>query len=94
MGALFVLTVCAMKTLTLVPHGWPCKLVDCPPGLFSCENGAIIGIGFKSEYYQNEVVKMGVYCVDSGECFWGGAANAQERGNLIVQPVVLEWREL
>lgn len=78
-----------MKTLQLVPHGWPRKLIECPAGLFSYAGD----IGFKSEYHANDPEKVEVFCAESGECFWGGTADKNARAALVVQPVILQWIE-
>jgi len=78
-----------MKILQIIPHGWPRKLINCPPGLFSF-NG---NIGFKSEYYDGDPEKIEVFCADTGECFWGGTSDKIDRAALIVQPVVLQFTE-
>lgn len=39
-----------MKNLRLLPEGWPCKLIDCPPGLF-VYNGQVC---CKTKYGENE----------------------------------------
>ena len=70
-----------MKRLILSPKGWPCMLFECPPGFFMFHDS----LCFKSEYGGDEV-----FC-DSGEIFWGGVSDKQERGHLVVQPVVAEW---
>ncbi|WP_257556480.1 hypothetical protein [Sphingobium sp. CFD-2] len=56
-------------------------LNECPPGLFRTEDGTY---GFKSEY---STTTVDAYCLESGEYFWGGATNAEERGALKVEPV-------
>lgn len=71
-------------------------LAECPPGLFLW-NGTL---GFKSEYGAMEPVgisphhqqwKVGnradAYCADSGEYFWGGTSNHDDRAKLLVYPV-------
>lgn len=78
-----------MKTLTITPHGWPCKLIDCPAGLFVFKGS----LGFKSEYFQSDPDSIQVYCADSGEIFWGGASSKAARAELVVQPAILEWSE-
>ena len=35
-----------MKTLKIVPDGWPCSLLECPPGFFVCDGQ----LCFKTEY--------------------------------------------
>lgn len=69
------------------------SLSECPPGLFLW-NGTL---GFMSEYGAMEPVVMGktwtvgkradAYCADSGEYFWGGTSNHDDRAKLMVQPV-------
>lgn len=75
--------------LTAVPHGWPVRLIECPPGLFSYDGE----IGFKSEYFTNDPERMEVFFAESGEVFWGFATDKASRARLIVQPCVLERRE-
>lgn len=70
-------------------------LAACPPGLFLF-NGAL---GFKSEYGAMEpddnslgkLWKIGnradAYCAVSGEYFWGGASNHDDRAKLLVYPI-------
>lgn len=70
--------------------GEPCKLIDCPPGLFAFGDN----IGFKSEYGCENAAYMEVYCVDSGEIFWGGTDNKDQRAALVVQPLnVIAWND-
>ncbi len=78
-----------MKTLQIIPDGWPCKLIECPPGLFSFSGT----IGLKSEYYANNPDKIEVFCSETGECFWGGTQQAEARAALMVQPVIVRWAE-
>lgn len=78
-----------MRSLRVIPKGWPVKLGECPPGLFSFTGD----IGFKSEYFTDDPEKIEVFCAESGECFWGGVTSKQARMELMVQPVVLEWHE-
>jgi len=73
-------------------------LADCPPGLFLC-NGTL---GFKSKYGAMEpddgtngkFWKVGsradAYCADSGEYFWGGTSNHDDRAKLLVYPIAGE----
>lgn len=73
-------------------------LAECPPGLFLW-NGTL---GFKSEYRAMEPVdatngkhwKVGnradAYCADSGEYFWGGTSNHDDRAKLLVYPISAE----
>lgn len=77
-----------MKTVEIIPSGWPCALRDCPPGLF------IFGqsLGFKSEYVGNDG-RIDAFCVESGEIFWGGTSDNESRGKLIVQPAITQENE-
>jgi len=71
----------------------PCPLSECPPGLFWFGET----LGFKTEYGAAEWLPdtqtftigrySDVYVVESGEAFWGGVSNRDERENLIVTPV-------
>nr|WP_312294659.1 hypothetical protein [Brevundimonas diminuta] len=71
-------------------------LAECPPGLFLW-NGTL---GFKSEYGAMEPVgisphhqqwkvgnRVDAYCADSGEYFWGGTSNHDDRAKLLVYPI-------
>lgn len=66
--------------MKIVPHGWPVKLAECPPGLFVFDGH----LGFRSEYGDD------AYVVQSGEYFWGGTDKRPERAELIVQPCITE----
>ncbi len=70
-----------MKRLIIKPNGWPCTLLECPPGLFIYEDR----IGLKSEY-RTENGSIKAYCGSSGEYFCG-------KEDIIVQPVIAEWEE-
>ncbi|MFI8683216.1 hypothetical protein ACIGFJ_12715 [Brevundimonas diminuta] len=74
-------------------------LAECTPGLFLW-NGTL---GFKSEYGAMEPLgsnptrnewKVGnradAYCADSGEYFWGGTSNHDDRAKLLVYPISAE----
>ncbi len=77
-----------MKRLVLKPHGWPCCLVKCPPGLFLSGES----VGLKSEYREsNGQIEAYNEC---GEFFWGGAKTEAERRALIVQPLEYEWEDV
>ena len=67
-----------MKTLSIKPDGWPCTLLECPPGFFVYEDS----LCFKTEYDQDIVE---AYC-ESGETF------CKEK-TTIVQPVEAVWIE-
>lgn len=71
-----------MKQLNIVPHGFPCCLIECPPGLFLFDGT----LGFRTEYGT-----MDSYVVESGEAFWGGASDDGARAKLLVQPCIVEW---
>lgn len=68
-------------------------LAECPPGLFLW-NGTL---GFKSEYGAMEPADLGktwtvgnrvdAYCADSGEYFWGGTSNHDDRAKVMVTPI-------
>ena len=79
-----------MKTLQILPEGWPCRLDECKPGPFTYHDT----VGFKTEYVRTEEEFKGdieVYVLDSGEMFWGGVTDRKERSALIVQPCVCLW---
>ena len=64
-----------MVQLKIVPCEMPTTLLDCPPGLFLFRiDSGEPSVGFKSEYGKGATT-MEVYCVDSGEAFWGGTGN-------------------
>jgi hypothetical protein len=56
------------------------KFSECPPGLFTCKGGLF----FKSEYGDD------AYCVTTGEMFWGGTQNREDRAKLPVYPIEYE----
>lgn len=64
--------------------GEPCAFVDCRPGLFRYAGM----LCFKSEY-STSPGQQDAYCVDTGEYFWGGTRDVEERRALIVAPVEL-----
>lgn len=55
----------------------------CPPGLFLF-NGALC---FRTEYRDHNGAEA--YVVQSGEYFWGGTNRAEDRGELLVNPITL-----
>lgn len=55
-----------------------CTLAECPPGFFRFGDS----INFKSEYGDSDA-----YCGSSGEYFWGGTSDRNERARLIVEPL-------
>ena len=57
-------------------------LNECPPGIFRTEEG---GYGFKSEYSTKG--KCDAYCLSSGEYFYGGVVDVEERGLQMVEPL-------
>lgn len=68
-----------MKTLRIIPVGWPCKLKEAPPGFFVYNEH----LAFKSEYGWDNV-----YC-SSGEYF-----RPTDYLNVMVQPVEYEWIDI
>lgn len=62
-------------------------LAACPPGPFLFGNI----LGFKTEYpldlAEGPRGMPDAYCMESGECFWGGAETHEERAALLVTPV-------
>lgn len=76
-----------MRILQLKPEGFPCKLKECPPGLFLCGEN----VGLKSEY-NNLQGDPEAYC-DSGEYFWGDANKGGTAKDTLVQPLVANWVE-
>lgn len=76
--------------LIIEPKGFPCKLSECPPGLFLYHDEVF----FKSEYSTETTSgqRPDAYC-ESGEYFWDGLTKAQDIKNLIVQPCKTIWME-
>jgi len=70
--------------MRLIQDGDTVTLLACRPGLFVSPGGSL---GFKSEYHANDPISMEVFCVESGEAFWGGTDNSDDRAVLMVQPV-------
>lgn len=69
-----------METITLYKSDdGPCRLADCPPGLFLFDGS----IGFK-RYGATEQY----YCADTGEYFWGGTSSRDEMLELMVTPLL------
>jgi hypothetical protein len=62
---------------------WECTLDECPPGLF--RHGDYYG--FKTEYRDKNGPEA--YVVESGEYFWGGTSDRDERRQLRVTPVII-----
>lgn len=78
-----------MVIMKIEPDGWSCPLEELRPGLFTFPiAGTIKGMGvfIKTEYHTDSG-NMEVFCCDSGEAFWGGVSNEQDRRKLVVQPV-------
>ena len=73
-------------TIKASNYNRPCTLEKCPPGLFLYDGC----LGFKTEYDMlidpHEPTPQ-AFVLASGEVFWGGAKNHEERRNLIVQPL-------
>jgi|WetSurSiteA1Bulk_404760.scaffolds.fasta_scaffold298351_2 hypothetical protein len=74
-----------MKRLEIVPDGWPCRFAECPPGLFVYNNTLCT----KTDY---EGMHAEAFC-SSGETFWGGTTNGEDRKKLIVTPCSARWKE-
>ena len=84
-----------MRQLRVVPCDMPIRLVECPPGLFLFGvEAAEPSVGFKTEYGAHNPHDMEVYCIDSGEAFWGGVDSRSNLGDLQVMPARLEWVEV
>jgi len=73
-----------MKKLIVKPCDWMCELKECPGGLFAYNDA----LCFRSEYSPDDV-----FVCDSGEIFWGGVSDKNERSKLIVQPCEYFWEE-
>lgn len=76
-----------MKRYVIVPDGWPCTLAACPPGSFVYRDA----LCFKSEYRTDGNIEA--FC-ESGEFFYAGASDEEERRALVVQPVRLEIQDV
>ena len=72
------------KVLRILPNGWPCKLSECPPGLFVYQGS----VCFKTEY---RVDGFSECYAESGEVFWGGTSDKELREELVVQPCRADW---
>ena len=59
------------------------QLRNLRPGLFVDGAGFV---GFKTECHRDDSVLMEVFCVDTGEVYWGGANTIQTRAALWVYP--------
>jgi hypothetical protein len=70
-----------MRYLRIEPNGWPCTLMECPPGPFVIEDR----LCFKSEYGENDGFRY--IFNESGEFF-----HFEGQGPT-VQPVIAEWHE-
>lgn len=71
-------------TMTVSPAAdGPCRLDECPPGLFLFEDT----LGVKSEY--GEAKSLDVFCCDSGEYFWGGTSTREDLCALMVMPMAV-----
>lgn len=76
----------------LMPDGDPVELDECPEGLFLFGRTLVL----MTEYARTHVdaadgrtfLQRDAYIVASGEYFWGGTSDAQERARLIVQPLL------
>lgn len=70
-----------MRSIKVLPCDFPCRFVECPPGLFYFQDD----LYFKSEYGEYDG-----YCVSSGEKFWGGTKTIGALCELIVTPCTYE----
>jgi hypothetical protein len=85
-----------MKKLIIEPAGWPCKLRECPPGLFVTDMDTLC---IKTDYPKQIRGPQGLpgpyvtdaYC-SNGDSF-SGIADDKLREELIVQPVKAVWVE-
>lgn len=59
------------------------RLLELRPGLFVDPSGFV---GFKTEYHRDDPALMEVFCVDTGEVYWGGASTVNTRAALWVYP--------
>lgn len=74
-----------MTEKRIIPKGWPCSLDECPPGVFAKDGS----LGFKTEYRDTHIGPE-AYCLESGECWWGGTSDVAARKLQIVQPCIIE----
>jgi hypothetical protein len=77
--------VIILKKLVLKPDGWPCLLIECPPGLFVFKDSVCMKSDYRTDKGELEAFN------EAGEFFWGGVETYAEREKLIVQPVTSEW---
>ena len=71
-----------MKSLVVKPNGRPCKLSECPVGLFL--SGTTLCV--KTQY------GCDAFIIESGESFWGPAPQTKKsRDGCMVQPCVTVW---
>ena len=59
------------------------QLRNLRPGLFVDGTGFV---GFKTEYHCDDPVLMEVFCVDTGEVYWGGTDSTMHRAAMWVYP--------
>ena len=82
-----------MRRLIIEPNGWPCTLLECPPGHFLWTNtGGSFAVRestlcFKTEY-QSEVFNS------AGEYFHGTGKQGDRVEDAIVQPVIARWEDV
>ena len=71
-----------MKTVRIEPYGWMCKIEECPPGFFMCEDqlcfmteyhenkGDIIAYNSAGEYFVTRkiMVQPVIYVIEEEEC--------------------------
>jgi hypothetical protein len=88
--------------INMAVDGNAVTLAECPPGPFLFEGS----LGFKTEYGAMSGKDVGngkvewaviggpdVYCMDSGDAFWGGVTSREARSALLVQPVDLYFAD-
>jgi len=85
----------AWQPIGIVEIERPMTLRECPPGAFIYENNGKPVLGFKTEYAEeipagSKLYWPGAYVMDSGEFFWGGCTNHEDRANLKVRALLFE----
>ena len=76
--------------MIIKPEGWQCTFKECPAGFFVFGGSLCL----KSEYFSTGGGQdyNDAYC-ESGEYFYGGVDNNEDRDKLMVQPVIVGWEE-
>lgn len=65
-------------------------LAECPVGLFMFKGLLCMKTEYETVNRVSSCSQSDAYIVSSGEYFWGGAQSAEERQDLMVQPIDLE----